>query len=165
MMTLVPDTLEMALELLDKAIATDSTLITPYFNKANCLINLNRKMEAIRTYERYLHITDNVEEIASVLFNVGKTYDGIGDSIKADGYYRRILNMESLLMKSAKGNPHMKMFLIIIKHYMHMDKEAEEEFNILCEKHKADVDSMTWNRYREVLKVDRMCHYVVRRIQ
>lgn len=60
MMTLVPDTLEMALELLDKAIATDSTLITPYFNKANCLINLNRKMEAIRTYERYLHITDNV---------------------------------------------------------------------------------------------------------
>ena len=56
-------------------------------------------MEAIRTYERYLHITDNVEEIASVLFNVGKTYDGIGDSIKADGYYRRILNMESLLMK------------------------------------------------------------------
>lgn len=90
MMTLVPDTLEMALELLDKAIATDSTLITPYFNKANCLINLNRKMEAIRTYERYLHITDNVEEIASVLFNVGKTYDDIGDSIKADGYYRRI---------------------------------------------------------------------------
>ena len=152
MMTLVPDTLEMALELLDKAIATDSTLITPYFNKANCLINLNRKMEAIRTYERYLHITDNVEEIASVLFNVGKTYDGF-------------LNMESLLMKSAKGNPHMKMFLIIIKHYMHMDKEAEEEFNILYEKHKADVDSMTWNRYREILKVDRMCHYVVRRIQ
>ena len=49
--------------MLDKAIATDSTLITPYFNKANCLINLNRKMEAIRTYERYLHITDNVEEI------------------------------------------------------------------------------------------------------
>lgn len=96
---------------------------------------------------------------------MGKTYDGIGDSIKADGYYRRILNMESLLMKSAKGNPHMKMFLIMIKHYMHMDKEAEEEFNILYEKHKADVDSMTWNRYRELLKVDRMCHYVVRRIQ
>ena len=85
--------------------------------------------------------------------------------LRLDGYYRRILNMESLLMKSAKGNPHMKMFLIIIKHYMHMDKEAEEEFNILYEKHKADVDSMTWNRYSEVLKVDRICHYVVRRIQ
>ncbi len=153
--TFRPDSMDMALALFDKAIALDSMYGMAYANKVECMIRLNRRPETIHIIKRYIQIADSRFNRMEGLFALGRTYDIMGDSVKADCYFRKALDMEPEVMKEVHGDLYKEFDFVLIKHLLGMDKDAEERFGWLQKKYKDELDSTGWNFLRDILKVER----------
>lgn len=153
--TWMPDSLEMALAFFDKAIDMDSTYSVAYVNKVQCLNSLDRRAEIMSTMEKAYRNADSKKHKMQALFSIAMNYGTMGDSVKADSCLRKVLDMEPEVLKELGGDLYEGMDFIFVRHLLGMDKEAQECFDRVEREYKEKLDTMGWNFYRRILKVDR----------
>lgn len=82
---------EKAISLYKKAIDNSPENPKLYFNLASAQAKAGKTKEAIRTFEQYKTMTENVEERAKANYNIGKVFSDMKQWGKALDYYKKSL--------------------------------------------------------------------------
>lgn len=82
-----------AIELFEKALEIDPDLSDAYSDLGDLYIDLNEYDLAIENFDRYLGATSTEDEDPTVYFNIGFSYDKMGDQETASGYFYQFLTI------------------------------------------------------------------------